>query len=416
MNTLSQQLNNKIFKRFPSGVWLMTVVDMFVTIGFSIALPFLALYLHNERGLSMSVVGTIFLISGLCTAGTNMIGGMLSDRFGRRRLFITITTVSIFAYAALSVLIGISAPIWLIALVYIAARSIIGTINPTVMAIAADLSPKDRLTETYAFIRVGGNVGFALGPALGGYLMTFLSYGWLLSVSALTCLIVALLILFFLRESFAGGGEKVDLRSTLAVAQDRPFLVFIMFSVLLVLSVAHLGSTLSVFSVDRMGFTTAQYGLLLTTNGIMVALTQYPVAYVVNKFSKSNGLILGSMFYAIGYLTLGWVTNYSWAIISMVIITSGEVVFSPISSAVVAESAPPDKRGRYMGFFALSQTIGFSLSPLFGGVLLDVFPTNNIALWGIIASVGLVAAVGFWRWGKMKQKQITESTIIGGFP
>lgn len=413
MNTLSQRLTNNIFRRFPPGVWLMTVVDMFVTIGFSIALPFLALYLHNERGLSMSVVGMIFLISGLCTAGTNMIGGMLSDRFGRRRLFITITTVSIFAYAALSVLIGVSAPIWLIAVAYIVARSIIGTINPTVMAIAADLSPKDRLTETYAFIRVGGNVGFALGPALGGYLMAFLSYGWLLSVSALTCLIVALLILFFLRESFTGSGERVDLRSTLAVAQDRPFLIFIMFSILLILSVAHLGSTLSVFSVDRMGFTTAQYGLLLTTNGIMVAVTQYPVAYVVNKFSKSKGLILGSMFYAIGYLTLGWITNYSWAIISMVIITSGEVVFSPISSAVVAESAPPDKRGRYMGFFAISQTIGFSLSPLFGGVLLDVFPTNNIALWGIIASVGLVAAVGFWRWGKMTQKQITESTMKG---
>ena len=375
---------------------------MFVTIGFSIALPFLALYLYNERGLSMSVVGAIFLISGLCTAGTNMIGGMLSDRLGRRRLFLTITITSIFAYLALSVLVGISAPVWLIVVAYIAGRSIIGTINPTVMAIVADLSPKDRLTEIYAFVRVGGNVGFALGPALGGYLMLVLSYGWLLSVSALTCLIVAVLIFFFFKESFSGGGEKVDLRSTLAVAQDRSFLIFIACSVLLVLSVAHLGSTLSVFTVDRMGFTTAQYGLLLTTNGIMVAVTQYPVAYVVNKLSKTTGLILGSLFYAIGYLTLGWITSYSWAIISMIIITSGEVVFSPISSAVVAESAPPDKRGRYMGFFALSQTVGFSLSPLFGGVLLDIFPTNNVAIWGIVASVGLVAAVGFWWWGKMK--------------
>jgi MFS family permease len=408
ISALTQRLNNNIFKRFPPGIWLMTLVDMFVTIGFSIALPFLALYLYNERGLPMSVVGVIFLVSGLCTAGTNMIGGMLSDRFGRRRLFIVITTVSIFAYAAVAVLIGISAPVWLIAVVYITARSIIGTINPTVMAIVADLAPKERLTETYAFIRVGGNIGFALGPALGGYLMTFLSYGWLLSISALTCLIVALLIIFFLRESFAGGGEKVDLRSTLAVARDHPFLVFIACSVLLVLSVAHLGSTLSVFAVDRMGFTTAQYGLLLTTNGIMVAVTQYPVAYVVSKFSKSTGLIMGSLFYVIGYLTLGWITSYRWAILSMIIITSGEVVFSPISSAVVAESAPSDKRGRYMGFFALSQTLGFSLSPLFGGVLLDIFPTNNMALWGIIASVGLVAGAGFWWWGKMKHQHGTS--------
>lgn len=403
MNELSRRINNKLLKRFPPGIWLMMVVDLFVTIGFSIALPFLALYLYNERGLPMSVVGTIFLISGLCTAGTNLLGGMLSDRFGRRRLFISITVVSIFAYAGLSVLIGTSSPVWLIALVYIAARSIIGTINPTVMAIVADLSPDDRLTETYAFVRVGGNIGFALGPALGGYLITSLTYGWLLSISAFTCLIVALLVIIFLRESYGGGGEKVDIKSTLEVAKDRPFLIFITFSMLLILSVAHLGSTLSVFAVDRMHFTTEQYGLLLTTNGIMVAITQYPVAYIVNKFSKSAGLIAGSLFYTIGYFTLGFISNYSWAIISMVIITTGEVVFSPISSSVVAQSAPLDKRGRYMGFFALTQTIGFSLSPLFGGILLDVFPNNNIALWGIIASVGLVAAVGFWYWGKMKQ-------------
>ncbi|MDP2918596.1 MAG: MFS transporter [Dehalococcoidia bacterium] len=403
MTTILQKFNDNILKRFPPGVWLMTAVDTFITIGFSIALPFLALYLHKERGLPMSVVGMLFLISGLCTAATNIYGGILSDRLGRRRLFIVITTVSIFAYAALALLTGYNAPVWVIALVYIAARSIIGTINPTVMAIVADLTPKDRLTETYAFIRVGGNIGFALGPAIGGYLMTVVSYGWLLGVSALTCLIVAVLVYFFLRESFVAGKDRVDFKSMVAITLDRYFLVFTIFAILLTLSVAHLGSTLSVFAVERVGFTTAQYGLLLTANGIMVAVTQYPVAYLVNKLSRARGLILGSLLYAAGYLTMGWVTGFSWALVSMVIITAGEVTFSPISSSIVAESAPADKRGRYMGFFALSQTIGFSISPLFGGVLLDLFPANPIALWGIIASVGLVAAVGFWRWGKMSR-------------
>lgn len=397
---MTKRLNQNIFKRFPPGIWLMMAVDTFITIGFSIALPFLALYLYKERGLPMTVVGTLFLISGLCTAATNIYGGMLSDRVGRRRLFIIITAVSIFAYAALALLTGYNAPVWVIAAVYIAARSIIGTINPTVMAIVADLTPKDRLMETYAFVRVGGNIGFALGPAIGGYLMTFVSYGWLLGVSALTCLVVTALIYFFLRESFVKGSDRVDFKSTIDVALDRPFLFFTIFAILLTLSVAHLGSTLSVFAVERIGFTTAQYGLLLTANGIIVAVTQFPVAFMVNKLSRAKGLIMGSLLYAAGYLTMGWVNGFSLALMSMIIITAGEVVFSPVSSAVVAESAPADKRGRYMGFFALSQTIGFSISPLFGGVLLDVFPTNPIALWGIIASVGLVAAVGFWWWGK----------------
>ena len=405
MTALSQHIKKNVLQRFPSGVWLMMGLDTFVTIGFSIALPFLALYLYKERGIPMTLVGMIFLIGGLCTTATNLIGGMLSDRFGRRWLLLMVSGVSIFTHAALALLAGVSAPIWSIALVYIAARSIIGTIQPVIATIVADLSPKNRLTESYALVRVGGNVGFALGPAIGGYLMIFLSYGWLLSISALTCLVITLLIYFFLRESFLGSRERVDFLSTLAVVRDRPFLVLTIFSILLVLSMAHMGSTLSVFAVDRLTFSTFQYGLLLTVNGVMVALSQYPVAYGVNKLSRSNGLIIGSLFYVFGYLTLGWFASFNWVILTIVIITAGEVVFSPVASAAVAESAPPHKRGRYMGFFALSQTLGFSLSPLFGGVLLDIFPTEPRLLWGIIAAVGLVAAVGFYRWGKMTGKK-----------
>lgn len=393
-----------MLQRFPSGVWLMMGLDTLVTISFSIALPFLALYLHNERAVPMSLVGTIFFAGGLCTAATNMIGGMFSDRLGRRRLLLMFSSAIIFAYATLALLTGMSASIWSIALVYIAARGTIGTIQPTIAAIIADLSPKTRLAQTYALVRVGGNVGFALGPATGGYLIAFISYGWLLSISAITCLVITVLVYFFLRESFVRSKEPVDFRSTLAVAKDRHFLIFIVFGILLVLSMAHLGSTLSVFTVNRLGFSTAQYGLLLTTNGIMVVLLQYPVTSWVSRLTKANGLILGSLLYVCGYSTLGWVANFNWAILTIIIITAGEVTFSPIASAVVAESAPHDKRGRYMGFFALSQTLGFSLSPLFGGVLLDMFPSEPRLLWGIIASVGVIAAIGFYRWGKIADK------------
>jgi MFS family permease len=404
MDDLSQRTKKNFFQRFPSGVWLMMGLDTFITIGFSVALPFLALYLHQDRAIPMSLVGTIFLAGGLFTAVTNIIGGMFSDRFGRRRLLLVISAIGIFAYAVLALLIGVSATIWLIALVYIVARGTIGTIQPIISAVVADVAPEDRLTESYALVRVGGNLGFAIGPAIGGFLMTFLSYGWLLSISSFACLVITILIFFFLRETFAGSEEPVDLRSTLAVAKDRHFLIFIVFSVLLVLLMANLGSTLSVFTVDRLGFSTAQYGLLLTTNGIMVVLFQYPVTFWLNKLTKANGLILGSLIYVCGYLTLGWVVSFNWAILTIVLITTGEIIFSPVAMAVVAESSPPDRRGRYMGFFALSRTLGFSLSPLYGGVLLDLFPSEPRLLWGIIASMGIVSATGFYIWGKREGK------------
>jgi MFS family permease len=333
---------------------------------------------------------------------------MLSDRFGRRRLLISISIASILASVATAVLIGMSAPIWSIILLFIATRSINGTIGPTTGAIVADLSPRNRLAETYAVVRIGGNLGFAIGPALGGYLMDYISYGWLFSISAVVSLLVTILVYFFLKESFGGSKSRVDLRSTLAVAGDKAFLVFAMVSILLVLSIGHLGTTLSVFTVDRLGLSTAQYGLLLTTNGILVVLFQYPVTRIISRMSKANGLILGSLFYVAGYASLGWIHSFNWALFIIMLITAGEVTLSPISSAVVAEAAPEDKRGRYMGFFTLGQTVGFALSPLFGGLLLDNFPTQPRLLWGIIGAVGIVSAVGFYIWGRFAGRKQTH--------
>jgi MFS family permease len=400
MNISAKTFRKNIWDRFPSGIWLMMGLDTLLTIGWSSASPFLALYLYNVRGLSMSLVGMIFLVGGLMTGATNLLGGMLSDRFGRRRLLIAIAAISTLFSLLLALLIGMSAPILLIIAFFIATRSINGTIGPTTGAIVADLSPRDRLAESYAVVRIGGNLGFAIGPAIGGYLIGFVSYGWLFSISAVVSLAVTALVYFFLRETYRGSKAQVNLRSTLAVAKDRSFLFFVIVSILLVLSIGHLGTTLSVFTVDRLGFTTAQYGLLLTLNGLIVVVLQYPVTRIVERFTKAKGLIIGSLFYVAGYSLLGWIAGFNWAILVIILITAGEVTLTPISSAVVAESAPADKRGRYMGFFTLGQTVGFALSPLFGGVLLDNFPTESRLLWGIIGSVGIVSAVGFAVWGR----------------
>lgn len=351
----------------------------------------------------MTLVGTMFLVAGLCSAGTQMVGGMLSDRFGRRRILLGVTGVSIFFYSGLAASIGVSAPIWVIAVIYIIARSVLATIRPAISAMVADLAPKDRLTETYGLLRVGGNVGFAAGPAVGGYLMTFLPYAWLFGLTTFAWALAFLVTLFFLRESFQGATERVDIRSMLRVATNRTFLMFAGLVLLVFLTMGQLGSTLSVFAVDRIGFTTAQYGLLLTANGLMVVAFQYPVARWVDRLPRARGLILGSLLYGIGYLSIGWVGGFGWALAAIAVVTAGEVVFSPLTLAVVADLSPEEQRGRYMGFFGLSQTLGISFGPLLGGVMLDSFPTNPPLIWGMVALVAFIAAAGFYRWGATRR-------------
>ena len=398
----AQWVRRDVLGRYDSGIWTITIIDLVTAAGFSICIPFLSLYLYQERGLPMTLVGTAFLISGLVSAATQMVGGLLSDRFGRKFLMLIAMGMSMLTYSGMVVLIWIAAPVWAILVVYIIGRSLGMTARPAISAMVVDLSEKERMTETFGLLRVGRNLGWAAGPAIGGYLATFLSYAWLFGVAVLMNALAFCIILFFLRESWQRTIERLDFRGLFSVVNNRTFVMFTAFSLLVFLTMAQIGSTLSVFAVDRVGFSTAEYGLLLTTNGLFVVLFQYPVARGIARLDKSHALILGSLLYGFGYLYLGWVASFTWVLVAMVVITMGEITFSPVATSVVGELAPQDQRGRYMGFFGWGETLGMSLAPLAGGILLDVFPANPISVWGPIAVLAFVAAFGFYWWGRVR--------------
>jgi MFS family permease len=67
---------------------------------------------------------------------------------------------------------------------------------------------------------------------------------------------------------------------------------------------------------------------------------------------------------------------------------------------VIGEFAPQDQRGRYMGLFGLSETTGVSIGPLLGGILLDAFPSDLKLVWAPIASIALIAAIGYYWWAR----------------
>ena len=378
----------------------MAAVQLVMATGFSICIPFLALYLYQDRGLSMTLVGLIILGAGLCSAVTQAFGGALSDRFGRRPILIVASSISIFLYSGLAVLIGISAPVWAIAIAYVAGRAMLTIARPVISAMVADFTSKEKLTEAYGILRIGGNLGWAFGPALGGYLATFLPYGWLFGIAALACAVVFLIVFFFVHDSSHWVSRSAGLRDVLPPAEDRIFLAFIGLSVLLFIAMGQMASTLSIFTVNMLGFSKAQFGLLLTLNGLIVIFFQYPMTVALRRVAKFRALILGSLLYVFGYLSLGWTTQFGWALVAMAVVTGGEIIHAPVSLSVIGELSPEDQRGRYMGLFGLSQTIGIAVGPLVGGLLLDAFPLNPELVWAPIASIALIAALGYYWWAR----------------
>jgi MFS family permease len=120
----------------------------------------------------------------------------------------------------------------------------------------------------------------------------------------------------------------------------------------------------------------------------------------LRRVAKFRALILGSLLYMFGYLSLGWITQFGWALVAMAVITGGEIIHAPVSLSVIGELSPQDQRGRYMGLFGLSQTIGIAVGPLLGGVLIDAFPFNPELIWAPVALIAFIAAVGYYWWAR----------------
>ena len=389
---------HRIIGRHKSGIWIISAQSLLTAAGFSIVIPFLSLYLYQDRGLPMTTVGSIMMVAGFCSAGSHIIGGELSDRFGRRPIVLISLSGRMIMYAGMAALIATSASLWSIIIFYIVGQSIGMMERPASSAILTDLSPKKKLTEAFSLFRVGINLGWAAGPAIGGYLAAYLPYSWLFGASSLLTSLALLLVLFRLKESRARPKEKMGARSMGSIFKDGSFLTYAAISLLLFLLMGQMMSTLSIYTVDFMGLSTAQYGLMLTTNGVLVVLLQYPVACKLSSASKPRVLIAGSLLFALGYFIFGWANSFILAILAMVIITIGEIIYAPTSMAVIGEMAPPRYSGRYMGVFGLTQILGISMGPLFGGILLDAFPSSPLLLWGIISMLGIIGALGFYLW------------------
>ncbi|MDD4859514.1 MAG: MFS transporter, partial [Dehalococcoidales bacterium] len=317
---------------------------------------------------------------------------------GRRRLLLGTLAIGGLLYLCLAFLVGIEAPVLSIAAIYIVSRSVMTMLWPSVSALITDLTPKERLTGAYGLLRVGGNVGWAAGPALGGYLATVVPYGYLFGLAVVTSTLAMITAFFFLKETSHHNTDQLTYNSIMLLLNDRCFVLFTALCLLIFSVAGQLTSTLSVFTVDIIRLSTAQYGMLLTLNGLLVVFFQYPVTAGIERIGKYRAIIWGCLLYGIGYLALGWVGAFSWALAAMVVITAGEILFSPTTLAIVGELSPREKRGQYMGFFGLSQTLGVSLGPLAGGILLDVFPADPRFVWAPMGITAFAAAIGFHYW------------------
>jgi MFS family permease len=398
MQVFKRLTNQFNLSGFPPAIWAIAGMNIIGGIGWSTSFTYLSLYLYQERSIPMTLVGVVLLISGISSGVCQIIGGIMGDRFGHRRMVVLFSLAGVLASTVLAILIGVKAPTWSVVLSAIMVPTLGAGAYPPLNAIIAGVSPKDRLTESYSLQAIAGNVAWAIGPLLGGFMLGFASFSWLFGIGAVVKAIGLVGILFLpgdLRTEESKRTTGVNLKS---LTSNPNVIIFSLISLPFFLTMTQWGGTLSVFTVDRIGFSTEQYGLLMSISGILIIIFQYPISRRIGTENIRKALVLGCLFYAVGFLSLAWVKIFATAVGSIVIMVIGEMLFVPTALAAVGQLSGPEDKGKSMGFYGLCNTMGFSIGPLLGGSLLDAYPRTPLYVWGPISLCSFAAALGFGVW------------------
>ena len=370
----------------PREVWILAGATLLNRVG-AMALPFLALYLTQSLHFTPARAGEAMLVYGLGALAAAPLGGHLSDRIGPLKVMRgALLLAGLFMVA---ITLTRSWPV-LLALVALWALSAEG-FRPASMAILTELAPPERRKAVFSLNRLAVNLGMSVGPVLGGLLARH-SFHLLFWVDGATAAASAFVLLVAARRGSAG--SKAEARHPFSVLKD-PRMAWFLAALLpsMVVFMQH-ASSMPVFLVRDLGFSPAFYGSLFTLNTGLIVLFEVRVNLATAAWPARRTLMLGASLCAAGFGALAF-AHGAWSVWATVAVwTFGEMILLPGLSDHVAHLAPPERRGAYMGLYAMiGAGLSQSLGPWLGLFILGRW--GGAVLWSAMGALALVSALAF---------------------
>jgi MFS family permease len=361
--------------------WLLIIGSFINSVGSTMIWPFIIIFFRSQLDISMLQASSLLTIKSAASILSSVIAGSLADRFGRKRIMV----FSLLSAGFIYFLYIPKHPF----LIYALLMALSGFVEPMYRvgssAMVADMLPEETRTGGYALQRMVTNTGLTIGPVISGILI-LRSYALMFSISAACLILFGLFILFLIRETLEQvnldvefQGVKKEESTYLSIFKNDSFMIFCSSLFLTMSCSVPVFVNLTAYANENFGIPESQLSFLLTTNALMVILFQFIITRMTEKYEPKRILTIGAVLYALGTgsIVLG---STLWAfILSMVVVTLGEILYMPTSTTLAANMAPAHMRGRYMSVYNLSIELAVGFGPMIAGALNDfLFPK---AIW-----------------------------------
>lgn len=365
--------------RHSSLVWALTATH-FVSRAGGVARAFLVLYLTQERGLSATTAGAVIAAVGVGDIGSQLLGGWLGDRIGRRNTMLLGflgTAVALIALGSAESMVAISAAAAGVGLMAELFR-------PVGSAAVADLPEKERL-PAFGLLFWAANLGFTISTVAAGVLVRQ-GYGILFWFNAGAALLAALIVWRRVPET-RPPIQKAIRRALLPVLLRDPVML-----VMAAIHIVYFTMFLQVFSTLPLvmtgdGHGPGTFGAVLALNGIVIVLFQPIAVRLLDGRDTARILAVSMLLAGVGGGFGAVVHSNVGYVVSVLVWTLGQIGVSVMFGATFAGIAPADLRGRYMGIASTTWSLGAVLGPLLGTALLD--QAGRTTLWAACLAIGV---------------------------
>ncbi|PUB11013.1 MFS transporter [Paenisporosarcina sp. OV554] len=374
---------------FHPVVWTLLIGTVFARGASFMAVPFLALYLSNTHGIHPILIGITIGLSPLTGTLGGFIGGYFSDRYGRKKVMLWTIFVWGLVYFGFSQASHIGTFMVLNALNGLC-RSFF---EPSSQALMADLTSVDKRKRVFSLRYTAINIGASLGPLLGVYVAQFSTSLPFLLTSMMYLLYGGTLFIMLNRYSIRNDlpiHQLPILDSLIVIWRDKTLLVFIIGGILVNIGYSQIDSNLPQYIQNSFSDGIALFAKLIALNAILVIVLQVPLSLVSEKWPVLRVMILGSILFAIGFASFGYVTTTIGLMMAMAIVTIGEIFIFPSTSVFIDQIAPDNRKGTYFGAGQF-RSIGNFTGPVLGGWLLKDF--GGTLLFSVIGIIILCSII-----------------------
>ena len=394
MITATAKTYRNAYSGLSKQTWLLSLI-MLINRSGTMVIPFMTLYLTSpEMGYSVGEAGIVFGLFGAGAFCGAWLGGRLTDKIG----FYPVQLFTLTIGGILFMILGQMKTYPLICTFTFLLSFFNEAFRPANSTAIAFYSKEENRTRSYALNRLAINLGWAVGSGLGGFLAN-INYELLFWVDGFTNIGAAILLWLLLKPVNYKPPEKRKMDDPIiqSAYKDKTYLLFALITMLFACCFFQLFNNLPVYFSKELNFSKPFIGLLMSANGIIIALVEMVLIYKLE--GKRNNMIyisMGVFLVGLSFLLLNMPgASVAVAISMIVLVTFGEILSMPFMNSYWITRTQPSNRGQYAALYTMAWSAAQTLGPMGGAQIAE--HAGFTILWWTVGGLCIIASFSFWK-------------------